>query len=352
MKKIKIVSIILMVFVLFAHSVSAFSNDYYSIDIPTSYAQESENSFTDEYGRNINVQIVSFSGRGKGSPYTEEGLNKLADNYANEIESLKDEAKKMLIEKNTKYGANLSEEEINEYVDSIEFLGVEKKEITTFSRNNYECFHLIVKVSMGGIITYSNQYSVASGNNIYTLTFSSDNLSDFNTYEITKAIDSFTIKNFQQPYTDGEESLGEKMFGAFFSTLIFCGIGALINKKQKRKNIEVINENKEFTEDNSIVSKNEKDNISTDKNHEISKDKELDIQSQKEENMNVVEKETVKMSLSDSNEGVIRDRTNDFNTYSEDVRIHKETDKKYCTNCGKIIEDTWAFCNYCGNKLK
>lgn len=70
------------------------------------------------------------------------------------------------------------------------------------------------------------------------------------------------------------------------------------------------------------------------------------------EPIQVNEKEAREINLSDPNEVVIRDRSNTFNTYSEDVRIHKETDKKYCTKCGKSIENEWAFCNHCGNKLK
>lgn len=30
----------------------------------------------------------------------------------------------------------------------------------------------------------------------------------------------------------------------------------------------------------------------------------------------------------------------------------EEGRKKYCIKCGKIIDDEWIYCNYCGNKLK
>lgn len=30
----------------------------------------------------------------------------------------------------------------------------------------------------------------------------------------------------------------------------------------------------------------------------------------------------------------------------------EKKNKKYCTKCGKMIDNEWAFCNYCGNKLK
>ncbi|MCI8760575.1 MAG: zinc-ribbon domain-containing protein [Clostridia bacterium] len=36
----------------------------------------------------------------------------------------------------------------------------------------------------------------------------------------------------------------------------------------------------------------------------------------------------------------------------ENIDNKKKVNKKYCTKCGKIIENEWAFCNFCGNKLK
>ncbi len=36
----------------------------------------------------------------------------------------------------------------------------------------------------------------------------------------------------------------------------------------------------------------------------------------------------------------------------KDREDKKEENKKYCTKCGKMIENEWAFCNFCGNKLK
>lgn len=36
----------------------------------------------------------------------------------------------------------------------------------------------------------------------------------------------------------------------------------------------------------------------------------------------------------------------------EDTNDKETENKKYCTKCGKTIENEWVFCNYCGNKLK
>ena len=87
-------------------------------------------------------------------------------------------------------------------------------------------------------------------------------------------------------------------------------------------------------------------------------DKRLNVKKEKKEinseqnNITINDKTVKEINLSDPNEVVIRDRSNSFNVYSEDIRLHNDTDKKYCTNCGKNIEDFWSFCNHCGYKLK
>lgn len=61
-----------------------------------------------------------------------------------------------------------------------------------------------------------------------------------------------------------------------------------------------------------------------------------------------------------SNENIEKN-TNELKTNAniEKEEIKEETkeeinpvNKKYCTKCGKQIENNWMFCNYCGNKLK
>ena len=76
------------------------------------------------------------------------------------------------------------------------------------------------------------------------------------------------------------------------------------------------------------------------------------IEANSEQNSIIINEQKVReINFSNPNEVVLRDRSNSFNTFSEDVRVHKDTDKKYCTNCGKEIEKNWKYCNYCGNKL-
>ena len=43
-------------------------------------------------------------------------------------------------------------------------------------------------------------------------------------------------------------------------------------------------------------------------------------------------------------------KTEGTRTYSKDILIEKTN--KFCTNCGKEINENWNFCNHCGHKLK
>lgn len=61
-------------------------------------------------------------------------------------------------------------------------------------------------------------------------------------------------------------------------------------------------------------------------------------------------KQDLKTYTSEKNDQSIR---NNEKNLKEDNTENKEMnkEKKYCTKCGKLIEEEWTFCNYCGNKL-
>lgn len=304
--KIFIIGFIIFLLV-FQSTTYAYSNDYYSISIPSSYSKIADNFFMDQDGLNINVVVDSHSYKYKGEVYTEEHLNDLIDRFKAITE---EEMLDVLKSTYNQYGVEYKEEELKELSKSIKIETTGTKEITTFSKNNYKCFHFILKITLGEYSYYTNQYQVFARNNFFTLTITGNDLDYFKTQDIKNTINSFTIKNFQE--VEQEESIWEKSLVSAISAMILCGISALISKKQKGN-----------------------------------KDKNMEIKIDTEEN-----KINIKSSLSDENEVIIRDRTNKSNVYSEDVRLHKEGEKKYCTNCGKNIEDFWLYCNHCGFKLK
>ena len=74
-------------------------------------------------------------------------------------------------------------------------------------------------------------------------------------------------------------------------------------------------------------------------------EKQQDINQDKEDK----ELENMISNIQKEQNNEIRETEKDADNKDEDK---EKMNKKYCTKCGKIIDDNWAFCNYCGNKLK
>lgn len=302
MKKISIAIMLFIVIIISCgYNALAYSTIEYSIDIPSNYNKVSENSFTDESGKNINIQIVPFEGSGWDNPYSEKHLDEVINGLYSEIDKYREEFKNTLIEKNKKYGAGLTEEEIDNYAKSFKVDTIEKKEVTTFSKNNYKGFHVVAKIIMGEITMYMDQYMVASGKKTYTLGISCSSLDEINSTKNKNIVDSFTINNFQEIKGEGEK-LKYKIITTVISTLIIGGIGSLIRKNNLDK---------------------KKDELSDKKIEEFDK--------------------TVDSKVLDKKQEIEKKETEEVNNKEE---------KKFCTKCGKQIENDWVFCNYCGNKLK
>jgi len=322
MKKISISIILFMVIIInCGYNILAYSTSEYSIDIPTNYKQVSENSFTDENGKNINIQIVPFGSSSWDDPYSEKHLDELVNGFYTEIDNYREEFKNTLREKNKKYNAGLTEEEIEEYAKSFKVDSIEKKEVITFSKNNYKGFHIVAKYVMGEISTYADQYTVESGKKIYTLTISCSSLDEINSNK--KIVDSFTINNFQR--VEGkEEKVTDKVLTTIITALIVGGLGALIGKFNSNKKNDSLD--------------NEKNTV---------KGKDINVKSKNLEE----ERETKEIKTEEFNnnyDGKDKEETKK----NETGEANNKEEKKFCTKCGNEIEETWDFCNNCGNKLK
>lgn len=296
-------------------NVNAYSTSQYSIDIPSTYRKATEGSFTKENGNNVNVQVVPFSGS-SSNVFTEEGLNKLTNNINSEIDNVRTEMKKTIKER---YGEYLSDSEIDEYVKSFKCESIDKKEITTATKNNYKCYHIIASYSAGDYKYYAEQYSFISNNNVYTLTASVGEKSDLQSAEVRNIINSFTISNYKNP--EQSSFFSDKLLSKIIATgivALICGGIKAISDKNKRNKI-----------------KQGSDRLKEDKQ------KELEKKEEKNKSIEIVENDKVKDSKNNNNDMIIENDSKD-----------KEESKKYCTKCGKMIDNEWAFCNFCGNKLK
>lgn len=296
-------------------NVNAYSTSQYSIDIPSTYRKATEGSFTKENGNNVNVQVVPFSGS-SSNVFTEEGLNKLTNNINSEIDNVRTEMKKTIKER---YGEYLSDSEIDEYVKSFKCESIDKKEITTATKNNYKCYHIIASYSAGDYKYYAEQYSFISNNNVYTLTASVGEKSDLQSAEVRNIINSFTISNYKNP--EQSSFFSDKLLSKIIATgivALICGGIKAISDKNKRNKI-----------------KQGSDRLKEDKQ------KELEKKEEKNKSIEIVENDKVKDSKNNNKDMIIENDSKD-----------KEESKKYCTKCGKMIDNEWAFCNFCGNKLK
>lgn len=237
MKKSLISLIIFMLIASLCGFVNAYSTSQFSIDIPETWKSNSTNSFVDGKGNNVNIQITNET-FGKGNPYTEKNLNQLVDEIYNNVDSYKDEMVQSL--KQT-YGAYLTENEIREYVSSFKCNSIDLKEITTCTKNNYKCFHIIANYSMSDYSYYCNQYCIVSDKTIFTLSVSADDKKDFEeNAELKGIVDSFTINNYKEP---SDSFLNSTTIGILVGACVGAIVGLISYVKNKNKE-----ENKEENE--------------------------------------------------------------------------------------------------------
>lgn len=229
MKKSILVTLVLVLILSIATSVNAYSTSDYTVDIPEDYEEDAPGVFSTEDGTNsFNVQITPYDEK-VGDPYNEKMLNDLVDEIYSGLENQKDEIKK---EMKATYGSSVSDAEINEYIASFKCNSIDVKEITKCTKNNYKCFHLISNYTMGDYDYYCDQYSVVSGNKIFTLTLSAPDKDDFNDEEMKGIIDSFTIKNYKEPKNTMSPTLIGAIVGAGVGVVLAI-VSAMKNKKQK-----------------------------------------------------------------------------------------------------------------------
>lgn len=237
-----IATIFILIFSIFSN-VCAYSTAQFSIDIPSTYTKVGLNSFTNTNGNNVNIQVTTTNYSGK-DPYTEQNLNDLVDEIYKQIEDSKDQ---LVAEAKKQYGSQLTDEELAGYVSSFKCNYIDTKEITKFSKNEYKCFHIIGNFTMGDLTYFANQYSVISGNNVYTVTVSGQEKEEFETDEIKNMIESFTIKNFQG--VKKNETSTKTMTSAITAIILFAIaiIGGMVNKvkaKKKENDTNKVEDNK------------------------------------------------------------------------------------------------------------
>ena len=245
MKKIIISLLMVVLAICIASKDFAVSTDEYSIDIPSTYTKVVENSFTKEDGTNINVQIRSFTGSSQGA-FSEEFLNEFEKTVGDQVVAgIKEEVKTEL---KNQYGDSMKDEMIEQYLNKIKFDGVQKKEITTATKNNYKCAHVLSKYTIVDTSYYTDQYLFISNGKAYTLTAALYKESDIEAPEIKEIINSFTIVNYKDPESKSNPIINGVIKGACAGAaiaLLGSITSAIVKKRSKSNNTEEKNQDSE-----------------------------------------------------------------------------------------------------------
>lgn len=194
MKKSVLISVILLLVVSIATSVNAYSTSEYSIDVPSSFKEYGTAIYRMDNGNNFNVQVTSYDEKKDGYPYTQANL----DNLVKQMEGS---------------GAK-----------------IKKQEITTCTKNNYKCMHLMSEIY--GYIC--DQYAIVSGSKIYTITVAVSDEKDLEDADVKAIVNTFTLKDYKEP----KQGMSPILIGA----IVGAGIGVLLAivsvLKKKKENAQ------------------------------------------------------------------------------------------------------------------
>ena len=200
----------------------AYETEEYSIDIPEGFSL-SKSAFSDAEGNSINVNILDYNQSENVSQfYTNSTLDYVTNEVKSGTEEYRNSVRNSLKEE---YGDSYTDEQIESYVSTINYNDMVKKEVTTFTKNNYKCLHFISDLSLNDSHFYTDQYETVSNGKIIVLTVSSFDRDFFEKDEIKAAIDSFTIKNFVD---DAEVDASNTIFGMQKDRAIKAGIALLV----------------------------------------------------------------------------------------------------------------------------
>lgn len=232
MKKTLLITLVFLIIVSICNMVNAYSTSKYSIDFPEYYLQMTEDSFSDANGNTISIQVSK--GDSGENPYTQENLERLVNEIYNNVDAYKEQIAASLKET---YGNYYSDEQIKAYVDAFRCKSIDTKEITTVSKNKYKCFHIVANYEMGDYSYYCKQYSIISKDEMYTITISAKEKEDLFPQDVSDAIDSFTITNYEEPKASTNKT-GDiiKYIGIGAGCGALAGVLSYVINKNRKKN--------------------------------------------------------------------------------------------------------------------
>lgn len=233
-KRINLIFILLTVCAMLTSNIYAFSysGKYYTIDIPDIYKEQAEGSFTDSEGNGINIQIQPFTGQAN---YSQEELDAIANSMEESLTYTSEDTLAQLREFNQQSETPMSEEELVAYATALSYK-VDKKEITTFGKENYTCFHFVLKSLSEDNPICMEQYMTNQSNNVIAVTIASASEEGLKRQENIDAINSFTLTNGTQVAKKTSFSFEFLFIGLVCLLIIGAVLVFIIKYIKERKN--------------------------------------------------------------------------------------------------------------------
>ncbi len=205
----------LILFIIPYTTISAYTCETYSIDVPESYEIDSTtlDDFTSFYGDNvtIGIQIKNNFDNDDVSTYTDDKINKIADEAINALA--------------TQGGEGIT---------------VTEKTRTSFSANNYSSVLIVYEgSSKADYETYMEEYIISTSNYIYTIIFSANTKEELATDEVDLIKQSFTSTDspiiYKKPISNNK-ALTILAISATLVIIIFLTVIIYIMRNGKHKN--------------------------------------------------------------------------------------------------------------------
>ena len=206
-KTIKLISILAIILILASQTVFAASEKPYTVELKNGFEEVSDGVYVSD-GNGFVFIIESEADETEKNEeffYSNDYLNAVASTMQEMF--TKDTMKSVLLALNLE---GINEENVDEIVNSME-ISIKKKEVTTFSKNNYKCLHFVFGVSIDGEAAFDEElYATVKGDNDYVVMDVTD-VGGNNA--VNELVNSFTFVEKEEPKSEepkSEESKSEE----------------------------------------------------------------------------------------------------------------------------------------------
>ena len=199
-KTIKLISILAIILILASQTVFAASEKPYTVELKNGFEEVSDGVYVSD-GNGFVFIIESEADETEKNEeffYSKDYLNAVASTMQEMF--TKDTMKSVLLALNLE---GINEENVDEIVNSME-ISIKKKEVTTFSKNNYKCLHFVFGVSIDGEAAFDEElYATVKGDNDYVVMDVTD-VGGNNA--VNELVNSFTFVEKEEPKTEEPKS--------------------------------------------------------------------------------------------------------------------------------------------------